>query len=189
VLNDDPRTWPDQLRLEGLRYTALEPAGSARTRLRWLARDPTGYRPQPYEQLAAHYRQIGHDAEARTVLLAKQRRRRRQVSPPGAVWSGLQDLTVGYGYRPGRAALWLVALTALGTGVFGHHPPGAGRGGVAFNPLTYTLDLLIPITNLGQESAFGIGGNAQWFAYVLIALGWLLFTAVAAALTRTFSRS
>ncbi|MFC7531716.1 hypothetical protein [Actinoplanes sp. GCM10030250] len=72
--------------------------------------------------------------------------------------------------------------------VFGFNPPSGGRPGVAFNPVVYTLDLLIPIANFGQEVAFGVGGGASWLACLLIALGWLLFTAVAAALTRTFSR-
>jgi hypothetical protein len=189
VLRDDPGRAPAELRLDGLRYTALESAGAADGRLRWLHRDPAGYRPQPYEQLAAHYRQIGHDGDARTVLLAKQRRRRRQLSPAGTAWGVVQDVLIGYGYRPGRAALWLLALTALGATVFSQFPPRGGRGGIPFHALVYTLDLLIPIVNFGQETAFGIGGRAQWLAYVLTALGWLLFTAVAAALTRTFNRT
>jgi hypothetical protein len=36
-------------------------------RLAWLRRDPDGYLPQPYEQLAAVYRRTGHDWEARRV--------------------------------------------------------------------------------------------------------------------------
>lgn len=187
VLCDDPNRWPAQLRLDGLTYTGLEPAGTARSRLHWLNRDPVGYRPQPHEQLATLYRQIGRDADARTVLLAKQRRR-QQLSLPGAAWSLLQDVLIGYGYRPGLAALWLLVLTALGTTAFSLYPPGGG-GGTAFNPLIYTLDLLIPIVNFGQKNVFGIAGQAQWLAYALRALGWLLFTAVAAGLTRTFSRS
>jgi hypothetical protein len=189
VLCDDPNRWPAQLRLDGLTYAALEPAGTARSRLPWLNRDPVGYRPQPYEQLATLYRQIGRETDARTVLLARQRRRRRHRSAPGAVWSLLQDVLIGYGYRPGRAALWLLVLTAVGTIAFSLYPPGGGGGGTAFNPLIYTLDLLIPIVNFGQKNVFGIAGQAQWLGYLLRALGWLLFTAVAAGLTRTFNRS
>ncbi|NMO52713.1 hypothetical protein HH310_16130 [Actinoplanes sp. TBRC 11911] len=189
ILRDDPGHWPARLRLDGTRYTALEPAGTARTRLPWLDRDPAGYRPQPYEQLATLYRQIGHDTDARTVLLARQRRRRRGLTPPGQAWSLLQDILLGYGYRPGRAALWLLALTVAGTIVFTVDPPARGRAGTTFHPLVYTLDLLLPIVNFGQETTFGVSGDAQWLAYALTALGWLLFTAVAAALTRTFSRS
>ncbi|GAA1813187.1 membrane-associated oxidoreductase [Luedemannella flava] len=189
VLRDDPRRWPSVLHLDGVTYTALEPAGAARDRLPWLDRDPDGFRPQPYERLAAFYRHIGYDAEARTVLLAKQRRRRRQLAPSAVVWGLLQDGLVGYGYRPGRAAMWLLTLAAIGTTVFNWYPPQRGPGAAAFHPLLYTLDLLIPIVSLGQESAFGLAGQARWLAYVLTAMGWILFTAVAAALTRTVNRS
>lgn len=189
VLRDDPDRWPAQLLLNGATYAALEPVGAARGRLNWLDLDPAGYRPQPYEHLARLLRQNGHETDARTVLLVGQRRRRRQLSPAGAVWGLLQDGLVGYGYRPAWAALWLLALTALGTIVFSLNPPAGGTGGTTFHPLVYTLDLLIPIVDFGQEHAFGIGGRAQWLAYVLTAMGWILFTAVAGAVTRTFNRS
>lgn len=189
VLRDAPDRWPTQLQLDGATYTALEPAGAVRDRLHWLDLDPEGYRPQPYEHLARHLRQTGHEVDARTVLLVKQRRRRRQLSLAGAAWGLLQDGLVGYGYRPTRAALWLLVLTALGTTAFSLNPPAGRAAGTAFNPLVYTVDLLIPIVNLGQERAFGITGRAQWLAYVLTAMGWILFTAVAGALTRTFNRS
>jgi hypothetical protein len=68
ILCDDPSGSPTPLLLDGLRYSALEAPGTARSRLPWLSRDPAGYRPQPYEQLATLYRQPGHDAYARTVL-------------------------------------------------------------------------------------------------------------------------
>jgi hypothetical protein len=189
TLRDDPDRWPAQLLLDGATYIALEPVGAARERLNWLDLDPAGYRPQPYEQLARLLRQIGHEADARTVLLVGERRRRRQLSPAGAAWGLLQDGLVGYGYRPTWAALWLIVLTALGATVFSLNPPPGGASGTAFNPLVYTLDLVIPIVDFGQEHAFGIGGRAQWLAYVLTAMGWILFTAVAGALTRTFNRS
>lgn len=189
VFRDDPDRWPAQLLLDGATYTALEPVGAGRERLKWLNRDPAGYRPQPYEHLAKLLRQIGHEGDARTVLLVRQRRRRRQLSPAGATWGLLQDGLVGYGYRPTWAALWLLALTALGTTVFSLNPPAGGTDGTDFNPLVYTLDLLIPIVDFGQEHAFGIGGQAQWLAYVLTAMGWILFTAVAGAVTRTLNRS
>jgi hypothetical protein len=189
VLRDDPGRWPTQLLLNGATYTALEPVGASRERLKWLGLDPGGYRPQPYEHLARLLRQIGHETDARTVLLVGQRRRRRHLSPAGVAWGLLQDGLVGYGYRPAWAALWLLALTALGTTVFSLNPPAGGPGGTAFNPLVYTLDLLIPIVDFGQEHAFGLGGRAQWLAYVLTAMGWILFTAVAGAVTRTFNRS
>ena len=58
------------LSIDGLTYEALEPRLPARQRLQWLARDPSGHQPRPYEQLAAHYTAIGQPAEARHVMYA-----------------------------------------------------------------------------------------------------------------------
>ena len=65
-----------------------------------------------------------------------------------------------YGYRPGRAALWLAGLITAGTIAFGlHHPtPAKSSGNPEFNPFFYTLDLLLPVVNYGQHSAFNPTG-------------------------------
>ncbi|GGM76568.1 hypothetical protein ACFFX1_06810 [Dactylosporangium sucinum] len=192
VVRDDPGTWPAGLRLDGLTYQALEPTLPPGPRLGWLARVVDEVPPpQPYEQLAAVYRQLGHDDEARTVLLAKQRRQRRSRPWWTWPWSWLQDVTVGYGYRPQRAALWLAALLALGASVYAAHPPRPVDPGQApaFNAIFYTLDLLLPIIDFGQESAYRASGAGQWLAYLLIAAGWTLATTAAAGFTRVLNRS
>jgi hypothetical protein len=100
VLADEPASWPRQALLDGFVYDALyDRPVSARQRLGWLARNPRGYSPQPYEQLAAVYRRAGRDQDARTVAIAKQRARRRTLGLPGRLWSVLLDGLVGYGYR------------------------------------------------------------------------------------------
>jgi hypothetical protein len=160
-------------------------------RVAWVRRHP-GYAAQPYEQLASWYRQIGHDDDARRVLLAKQRHRRRTLSLPARLWGHLLEATVGYGYRPWRAGGWLTALILLGSTVFAAHTPTATEPGQVppFNPLVYTLDLLIPIGGLGQRTSwYWEGGTAAWLSYALIAAGWILTTAVLAGITRTLNRN
>ncbi len=158
--------------------------------MRGAARMPDGLPPQPYEQLASVYRQVGDDAQARVVLLARQRRERRTTAWPSRVWGWLQDITVGYGYLPQRAVLWLVALLLTGSVAFGLAPPARvpGEREPAFNPVFYTLDLLLPVVDFGQESAFDARGPQQWLAYFLIAAGWTLATTAAAGFTRAMSR-
>jgi hypothetical protein len=114
---------PGRLYLNGLTYTALQPYLPAAQRLETLERDEDGYHPQPYEQLAAYYRALGYDEQSRAVLLAKQRRRREGLSLAGKAWGYLQDVVVGYGYRPARALIWLVVLVALTAGYFSAYPP------------------------------------------------------------------
>jgi hypothetical protein len=145
--------------------------------------------PQPYEQLAAAYRRIGHDADARSVLHVKEQHRHQQSPLLVKLWGLLQDVTTGYGYRPARAGLWLIALLALGTTIFSFHPPVPLRSGApAFNPFFYTLDLLIPVVTYGQQAAFGSKGTYQWLAYGLMTAGWLLATTIITGITRTLYR-
>ena len=143
VIRDDPETWPAELQLDGVVYDVVHPLLSADRRLAWLGSRRGEYLPHPYQQLATAYQKLGHDADARTVLVAKQRHRRASLPVVAKAWGYLQDVTVGYGYRPLRAGLWLLALLALGTTVFWLAPPVAvdpGRA-PAFTPLIYTVDL------------------------------------------------
>ncbi|WP_026415186.1 hypothetical protein [Actinomadura oligospora] len=190
VLADYPSAWPGSVRLDGFAYDSLHRPMPVAGRLQLLMRDTDGYIPQPYEHLAAVYRRTGHDAAARDVLLAKQRRRRGIQQVPLRIWGFLQDWTVGYGYRPQRAAAWLVALLALGTVVFaGHHPPSLKKDETpGFNPFLYALDLLLPIVSFGQESAFAPRGGYQWLASALTASGWILATTIIAGASRVLSR-
>jgi hypothetical protein len=195
VVEDESTRWPKVLRLDGLRYERLwDPVrsdiGPARDRLRWLHLDPHRYLSQAYEQLAEMYERHGREVDARTVRLDKQRRRRSLLPPHGRLWGYVQDLTIGYGYRPMRAAAWLSGLLALGTAFFAALPPQPVTTTDApdFSPLVYTLDLLLPIVDFGQEHAFNPHGLQAWIAYGFIAAGWVLATTIAAGVTRVLRR-
>jgi hypothetical protein len=189
-IRDEGAIWPRRLRISGLSYGELVPPLSPALRVAWLRRDVDGYHPRNYETLAAMYRNSGDDSSARRVLLAREREHRAHLPWYGKAWSWLQEVTVGYGYRPLRAAAWLLAFLAAGTLVFGlHHPPPlAGVAHPAFNPLIYALDLLIPLVDLGQRSAYDPQGPQRWLAYLLIAVGWIFFTTIAAGIARVLRR-
>ncbi|TDD23953.1 hypothetical protein E1287_38545 [Actinomadura sp. KC06] len=190
LLRDDAASWPERLQLDGLQYETLEPPLTARQRLDWLRRDTDGYAPQPYERLAATYRALGLDADGRYVLLAKARDRRRTQGLSRKIVGWMQDGLVGYGYRPFRAASWLIGLLAFGTIVFSLHKPDVLDSGQKphFNPFFYTLDLILPIGTLGQEMAFAPKGVYQWIANFIVAAGLVLGLTVAAGVTRALSR-
>ncbi|MFK0279819.1 hypothetical protein ACIQVL_05000 [Streptomyces sp. NPDC090499] len=191
LIRDDPTTWPTSLRLDGTVYDILRPPLPAEERLPWLGRDPMGFAPQPYEQLATVYQRQGWDAAARTVLVAKQRSLRPTLAFPARLWSLLQDATVGYGYRPLRAVWLLVCLLVVGSALFAARPPEPVGGGPypRFQPVIYTLDLLLPLVDLGQERAYEPSGAMQWVGIVLIGTGWLLATTVAAGAGRVLRRT
>ena len=51
-----------------------------------------------------------------------------------------------------------------------------------FNPLAYTLDVLLPIVDLGQKSAWQPQGPTLYWSWALTLAGWVLTTAVVAGL-------
>ncbi|MFI5817145.1 hypothetical protein ACIA7S_40335 [Streptomyces sp. NPDC051643] len=125
------------------------------------------------------------------MLLAQQRRLRGTLPWPGRVWSGFQDLTVGYGYRPMRAVWWLCAIMLSGILLFTRWPPQAVDPGKPphFQAAIYTFDLVLPLVDFGQEQAFSPRGGLQWAAVVLVCLGWLLATTAAAGANRVLRRN
>ncbi|KAB8190582.1 hypothetical protein FH608_034230 [Nonomuraea phyllanthi] len=185
TLHDDPDTWPEQLRLNGLTYQRLRGSGVTQ-RIDWVRRDPEGFRPQPYEQLAAWYLSDGNDALARRTQLAKLRARRQTQGPGSQAWGRLLDVAVGYGYRPWLAGMWFTLLLAIGTIAFAANPPRPLKPTESpdFNAFAYTFDLLLPIPAFGQRELFDPGGWTQWLAYGLVVSGWILATALIAGATR-----
>ncbi|MGW6908258.1 hypothetical protein [Streptomyces sp. NPDC054940] len=111
LLRDAPDAWPRGLVLDGAVYDSLEPALPAQARLPWLGRDPAGFVPQPYEQLAATYQRQGRDADARALLVAKHRSMRRTLSLPARLWSRVAAV-VSPEYR--RGALHRMAAHGRG---------------------------------------------------------------------------
>ncbi|MCP2339434.1 hypothetical protein [Actinomadura rupiterrae] len=190
VLRDLPEKWPEALSTDGLVYETLQPALSARERLAWVERLPLDQRPQACDQLAQMYVRLGMQSQAQRILYERERHQRQFKSPVARAWGLVQDVTVGYGYRPWLAAAWVAFFLAIGTTVFALHHPAPLKKDEAphFNPFVYTLDLMLPLVTLGQKYAFNPKGLQQWFSYVLVAVGWILVSTVAAGVTRTVSR-
>jgi hypothetical protein len=128
---DDPDCWPRKgdLWLNRCEYGAfLGGALGADARLDWLSRQTPerwgeDFWPQPYEQLAHVFGEMGHDEERRRVLMEKERllrraRRKRTRNPllRALLWSkdALIGVTTGYGRVPLLAIIWIVLLWVIG---------------------------------------------------------------------------
>ncbi|MBP2321966.1 cytoskeletal protein CcmA (bactofilin family) [Kibdelosporangium banguiense] len=207
-LADNDKFWDGtgRIDLEDFRYEALaipidvKDDAAVRTRLRWLRTSMQGtYSPGPYDQLATVFRSSGNEEHAATVLIEKHRWRyvamadgMRVLGPGVRMWSWLQRSMVGYGYRPTRALVWLLVCLALGSVWFGLHPrPNEinADDSLIWNPVLYTLDLLVPIIDFGNKNRWQAPGTSQWIASGLIATGWILATTAAAGLTRMLRRN
>ncbi|UJW76972.1 hypothetical protein [Rhizobium sp. SL42] len=135
AIDDEQSSWPQagDLLLNRCQYGAFigGPVDAAR-RLDWLSRQApdrwkADFWPQPYEQLAMVLGAMGHDEDARTVLITKERLQRRarraRAKNPAlraalAMRDGILSITVRYGRQPLLALLWLVLFWAIGAVVF-----------------------------------------------------------------------
>jgi hypothetical protein len=136
AIDDERESWPlrGDLLLNRCRYGAFigGPVDSD-SRLDWLARQVPenwgeDFWPQPYEQLSTVFREMGHDEDARAVLIAKERlqrraRRSRARNPflRASLWAtdAVLGATIRYGRQPLVAFVWLAAFWAVGVVVFG----------------------------------------------------------------------
>jgi hypothetical protein len=180
TLKDKGDSWPKQgdLLLHGLRYTEIhdDSPRDADSRLEWLGRQATQpFRSQPYEQLAGVFKTGGYDADARKVLIAKERDRARytRMSSIGRCWHSLLGWTIGYGHAPWRALKISLVVVLVGSILFKAafsrglitpsqikgYDPDAGenvqrllKAYPALNSLVYSFDVFVPVVNLHQQS-------------------------------------
>lgn len=156
-----------------------------------LIDDPAGWPDACRIELAAALRRDGGEQEAREVLRVRERLRHRAMGRLGAVWGAVQDIVIGFGYRPARAALWLILVLAAGSGWFAWtgplRPVKAGEA-PTWDPLLYTLDLLVPLVDLGHERAWDPVGADKAVAVLVMAAGWVLATTVVAGAGRALRR-
>ena len=172
---DDESSWPamGNLLLNGFEYGAFgaESPANAEIRLRWLARQPHGYRPQPYAELAKALVTSGEGEDAIEVEIAQRVNQRREggLSWSSRAWNAMLQATIGYGFLPLRALWWILAFVVLGTVLFqwgylervvspteeaayesfvhsGTTPPHYPR----FNAFVYSLENFLPLVELHQ---------------------------------------
>lgn len=117
-LVDDPLSWEKvgSLKLEGFEYREIgtdesAPQWSPQEREAWLERQSS---PQPYEQLANVLRQSGQLSEARQILIAEWKERRKGLGLWPRIGNYILEYTVGYGYLWWRGIYWLLGLLLLG---------------------------------------------------------------------------
>ncbi|HVV13497.1 oxidoreductase [Amycolatopsis sp.] len=225
TLDDNDAFWdtPRGIELEDFRYDVLRrPIGmkndeAVNVRIKQLREAMAGYRPGPYDQLAAMLRSAGNEEHADTVLFRKQQYRYEALAQgykifgPGVrLWSWLQRWMVGYGYRPARALGWLVGLLVVGSLYFGMgtdscvHDVRVGANallavgprcvvnsqdsGMQWNPVLYTADLLVPIVDFGNKGRWYMHDVDKWVSDGFIAMGWIFATTVAAGAGRMIRR-
>lgn len=201
-LADGATSWPvaAPIDISGFHYERLDSDLSAAERLVWLERATPTYAAGPYEKLAACLDLAGQDGDARAVRLTSIRRAHQAKNLMIRLWGNLQDAAIGYGYAPGRTlAIFGLLLVGAGLwfslGVADCLPASPGLCPVkadehpTWDPWLYSLDLLIPLVDLGHEKAWDPLGASKLVTMVLVMSGWILTTTVIAAASRTLRRA
>ena len=118
---DDERSWPKagNLLLDGFRYQRIDAQSplDAKRRNEWLHRQPSGrFLPETYEQLATTLRSMGHEHDARLVMIQKNRDQVPSTRFLGQRWwwYAFFGRAIGYGYAPWRAFVGSVLMILLG---------------------------------------------------------------------------
>lgn len=188
VLIDHPDCWPPagQLKLDYFEYNrfgSISPTDLS-TRLSWLRRQSLDYlgrnfKPYPFEQLSKVLKQMGHESEARVILIEKQRYLRESGRIGGLFAKLIHKLLgalVGYGYRPLKALIAASIVVTAGWVFFqvGHdhgyiaptktrmvlstpitdYDPSVSLPSLypAFDALAYSIDSFLPVLDLQQET-------------------------------------
>ena len=181
ILDDSENSWPheEKINLNGFVYDAISHDSPLdnKKRLKWLRLQKLekNFSPQPYEQLAKVLRALGHEEEAKNVLIGKQEDRRRygNLTMMGKLWNRFLGYTIAHGYRPHQTLGFALIFVILGTFLFDH---GYSQGLISpskfdakiltsttnsikipqeypeFNSFIYSLDLFLPIVDLRQKS-------------------------------------
>jgi hypothetical protein len=177
-----------ELKVDGLTYSRL----ASSTPEEWLSvlQSTPAVPSQPYIFLADYCRQHGRSDLARRVLVSLQRRITSELP-----WRSIERWrrqflawSIEYGYRPGRALLWLLVCTGLCTvilavgGDFLLHQTSAStpdRGVKSWtDAITTSLDNVLPFAGLGVTKQWSASPQNAWQVVWLVLfvgikfLGW-----------------
>ena len=108
--------------LDGLTYSRLplDPLGTGPAGWLDLFRTATpAYAAQPYQQLVSVYQAAGHDRDVRQILIAQRRAQldRGILTGRDRLWTRITGITLGYGYQPWRALLFLLGVVVISVGL------------------------------------------------------------------------
>lgn len=168
-------------------------------RIDWINRVTSHYDFPLYEHAAVAYRMSGSLESERAVRYAANRRSFEGRAAWSRIWGYVQDVTIGYGYKPLRALLWLTLSWILGWIYFSNAaslcskavptpcPVNADQR-IDWNPILVALDAILPFS-IGQDGAWDFRTTDQAVALVLGLIGWVLISVSAAAILRATVRS
>jgi len=184
---------PDRCRrltVDGLTYTGVPETGSGWDWLDLLRHATPSYAAQPYQRLAAGYRALGDERQVREILMAQRDDQLARTQPrprwTERLWGRITKCTLGYGYQPWRALIFLAAVLMLScvlAVVLGWHgalaqakdTAAAGKPCTVMQRVSVGLDLNLPVGASLARAGCGLPKNAASVtAAWLTGVGWVL---------------
>jgi hypothetical protein len=178
------------LTMDGLTYAGVPEPVSAGDWVRLLRHGTPSYAAQPYQQLAAGYQALGDDLQARQILMAQRDDQLTRTKPrprwSERLWGRITKVTLGYGYQPWRALLFLIVVIALAcvlAVVLGSHGALAqtdqtatpGQPCTVIQQVSVGLDLNLPVgTTVARADCDLTKDSSSVAAAWLTAGGWAL---------------
>lgn len=180
------------VQLEGLVYEGLPRDATVDEWLELLSTRTPYYSTQPWTQLAAAHSAAGHERDVRRIRVAAQRdlRLRGQLSRWGRAWHLIRGVTVGHGYRPGLALVWLAGVLAVSVAVV--TLSGAVRCS-AVEQVGYALNVATPLVKVDAARCTVSPSAAGQFVlastWLLQILAWAFATLFVAGFTGLVRRN
>jgi hypothetical protein len=176
------------LAVDGLTYASVPEPLSGGDWLQLLRDCTPRYAAQPYQQVAAVHRALGDERKVRHVLIAQRDNQlaRTHTRWPERAWGWITKVTLGYGYQPWRALLFLagvVVASCVLAVVLGAHGALAqtdktaapGRPCTVMQQVSVGLDLNLPVgTSVARADCDLTKDSASVTAAWLTAVGWVL---------------
>jgi hypothetical protein len=225
-VDDDKESWPlpgrffiDGFTYQGFGSVSVEPPEESskvpldfKSRKQWVELDPS-HPPHAYRQLASVYSRIGDTAKSRAALFALEDLLHcNGIEEEDSVflrfikraWMFLLKVTIGYGYRLGRAGWWLALFLLVGfafscLGYSAHlivptdkdayaffaqpqhwYPPNSYP---VFHATMFSIENGIPAINLSMSDHWRVAGCLNWWFFVERIVGWFLSIFFVAGIT------
>lgn len=161
-----------RVELDGLTYAGSPRDSTLDEWLDLLANKTPQYATQPYAQLAAAHQAAGHERDVRRIRVAQQRDllRRGRLTRWSRAWHRVTGATVGYGYRPATALLWLLGTLAVSAAVV------LGSGAVrcsTVEQIGYALNAAAPLVKTDAVQRCQVATTTTSGQFVVVAT-WIL---------------
>jgi hypothetical protein len=199
-MDDAEDAWPRQIRLEG--FTLEQAHGRYVEKdafidrpgnwyLDWLQRGE-GFSRGAYLQLETLLRTAGRPDEADQVGMARAERDAEAATPLKRFVSPIYHYSVGYGYHPEWALVWIGGLVLLGSLVALRLPREHLDDKGATSRVILSAHRLIPLISFGQAysqvdvTSKRVAWYVRWYFYLHAVVGYVLAAALVVAVSGAF---